>query len=159
MPHIRPFRALRPEPSLVAVVVAVSARFTTRRAPMAWLAVLTLAAVVILALTGHAAGSASHSDHGRDLVEITLTEAVGVSVEPGAAPARRRRPVPCAGSPVERLLDASKLGKIIPPLLQYDGLCTPKPWKFLTLSIPEWSLVWFAILLVTFIVTPFLFRK
>ncbi len=48
--------------ALVAVVVAVSARFTTRRAPMAWLAVLTLAAVVILALTGHAAGSTSHED-------------------------------------------------------------------------------------------------
>ena len=29
---------------------------------MAWLALLTLAAVVILALTGHAAGSASHED-------------------------------------------------------------------------------------------------
>ncbi len=48
--------------ALVAVVVAVSAAFTTRRAPMAWLAVLTLAAVVILALTGHAAGSSSHED-------------------------------------------------------------------------------------------------
>jgi cytochrome c oxidase assembly factor CtaG len=40
----------------------VSARLTTRRAPMAWLALLTLTAVVILALTGHAAGSASHED-------------------------------------------------------------------------------------------------
>jgi putative copper resistance protein D len=48
--------------ALVAVVVAVAAAFTSRRAPMAWLAVLTLLAVVILALTGHAAGSASHED-------------------------------------------------------------------------------------------------
>ncbi len=48
--------------ALVAVVVAVSAAFTTRRAPMAWLAALTLVAVVILALTGHAAGSSSHED-------------------------------------------------------------------------------------------------
>ena len=48
--------------ALVAVVVAACARLTTRRAPMAWLAVLTLAAVVVLALTGHAAGSASHED-------------------------------------------------------------------------------------------------
>ena len=48
--------------ALVAVVVAVAARFTTRRAPMAWLAVGTVAAVVILALTGHAAGSTSHED-------------------------------------------------------------------------------------------------
>jgi disulfide bond formation protein DsbB len=69
------------------------------------------------------------------------------------------RAMSCAGSPVERFLDASKIGKMIPPLLQYDGLCTIKPWKFLTLSIPEWSLVWFVILLVTLIATPFLFRK
>ena len=48
--------------ALVAVVVAVSAGVATRRAPMAWLAALTLVAVVILALTGHAAGSASHED-------------------------------------------------------------------------------------------------
>jgi cytochrome c oxidase assembly factor CtaG/putative copper export protein len=48
--------------ALVAVVVAAGAAVTRRRAPMAWLTVVTLAAVVILALTGHAAGSASHED-------------------------------------------------------------------------------------------------
>ncbi len=48
--------------ALVAVVVAAGAAVATRRAAMAWLTVLTLAAVVILALTGHAAGSASHED-------------------------------------------------------------------------------------------------
>ena len=69
------------------------------------------------------------------------------------------RAMSCAGSPVERFLDASKIGKMIPPLLQYDGVCTPKAWKFLTLSIPEWSLAWFVILLVTLIATPLLFRK
>ncbi len=47
---------------LVAVVVAVASALATRRAPMAWLAASTLAAVVILALTGHAAGSSSHED-------------------------------------------------------------------------------------------------
>lgn len=45
-----------------AVVVAVAARGTSRRAPAAWLALLTLTGVVIQALTGHAAGSASHED-------------------------------------------------------------------------------------------------
>ena len=48
--------------ALAAFVVAVSAALATRRSAMAWLAVLTLGAVVILALTGHAAGSASHED-------------------------------------------------------------------------------------------------
>ena len=48
--------------ALVALVVAASAAVARRRSAMAWLAVLTLAAVVVLALTGHAAGSASHED-------------------------------------------------------------------------------------------------
>ena len=48
--------------AFVALVVAVSAALATRRSAMAWLAVLTLAAVVVLALTGHAAGAASHED-------------------------------------------------------------------------------------------------
>ncbi len=46
----------------IALVVAVSSFLTTRRAPMAWLAALTLTGTVIQSLTGHAAGSASHED-------------------------------------------------------------------------------------------------
>ncbi len=45
-----------------AAVVAVGARMSTRRAPMAWLALIALVAVVVQSLTGHAAGSASHED-------------------------------------------------------------------------------------------------
>lgn len=56
----------------------------------------------------------------------------------------------CMGSWLERWLDASRVGKMIPPLLQYDGSCVLKPWSFLGLSIPGWSLTWFVILLVTF---------
>ena len=61
------------------------------------------------------------------------------------------RALECMGSWLERWLDASKLGKMVPPLLQYDGSCILKPWDFLGLSIPGWSLVWFCVLLVTFI--------
>ena len=49
---------------------------------------------------------------------------------------------------VERLLDLSGLGNMIPPLFQYDGPCTLKPWSMLGLSIPEWSLVGFALILI-----------
>lgn len=61
------------------------------------------------------------------------------------------RALECMGGWLERWLDASKLGKMVPPLLQYDGSCVLKPWDFLGLSIPGWSLVWFSVLLVTFI--------
>ncbi len=46
----------------VAVVVAVGSALSTRRAPTAWLAVATLVAIVMFALTGHVGGSASHED-------------------------------------------------------------------------------------------------
>ncbi len=56
---------------------------------------------------------------------------------------------------MERLLDASGIGQWSPPLLQYDGPCTLKPWDFLGLSIPEWSLALFVVLFVVLIATPF----
>ncbi|MGL5852552.1 MAG: cytochrome c oxidase assembly protein, partial [Phycicoccus sp.] len=46
--------------ALVAFVVVVGCLFARGRAAIAWLALATVAGVVILSLTGHAAGSASH---------------------------------------------------------------------------------------------------
>jgi disulfide bond formation protein DsbB len=65
----------------------------------------------------------------------------------------------CTGSIVEKLLDASKLGKIIPPLLQYDGPCTLKPWFMLGLSIPDWSLIGFALVLAWVVALPYMARR
>ncbi len=57
-----------------ALVVAVAARFTTARAPMAWLAIIGLSGVLLQSLTGHAAGSASHED----AVNALLVHLLGV---------------------------------------------------------------------------------
>ena len=95
--------------ALIAVVVAVSARLTTRRAPMAWLALLTLTAVVILALTGHAAGSASHEDS----VNALGVHLLGVVVWTGGLIALlvMRRPLgDDLGPTVAPLLDRSRRG-------------------------------------------------
>lgn len=62
-----------------------------------------------------------------------------------------KRALECMGGWLERWLDASKLGKMVPPLLQYEGSCVLKPWDFLGISIPGWSLVWFVILLTVFV--------
>jgi disulfide bond formation protein DsbB len=64
------------------------------------------------------------------------------------------RAAKCVGSPVERILDQLEIGRMIPPLLQYDGPCTLKPWSLLGLSIPEWSLAWFVILALGFVAIP-----
>ena len=69
------------------------------------------------------------------------------------------RAAKCAGSPVERILDQLELGRIVPPLLQYDGPCTLKPWSLLGLSIPEWSLAWFVLVAIAFLALPFLVRR
>ncbi len=79
--------------------------------------------------------------------------AAGYQVYLQADPARAAK---CVGSPVERILDQLEVGKLIPPLLQYDGPCTLKAWSFVGLSIPEWSLVWFVILAVAFLAVPLL---
>jgi disulfide bond formation protein DsbB len=65
----------------------------------------------------------------------------------------------CVGSPVERILDQLDIGSWSPPLLQYAGPCTLKPWSFLGLSIPEWSLVWFVLLGAAFVAIPFVARR
>ncbi len=65
----------------------------------------------------------------------------------------------CTGSALEKMLDASHIGKMIPPLLQYDGPCTLKPWSMLGLSVPEWSLVGFILVLIWVIVLPFASRR
>ena len=69
------------------------------------------------------------------------------------------RAAKCIGSPVERILDTLQLGRIAPPLLQYDGPCTLKPWSLFGLSIPEWSLAWFVLLALVFLALPFLVRR
>ena len=69
------------------------------------------------------------------------------------------RALECMGGWLEQWLDASKLGKIVPPLLQYDGSCLPKPWSFLGLSIPEWSFAWFAMLFIAFAVMLYRSRR
>jgi disulfide bond formation protein DsbB len=70
-----------------------------------------------------------------------------------------KRLASCVGSPVERFLDQTDIGSWAPPLLQYDGPCTLKPWSLLGLSIPEWSLVLFIALAVLLAFTPRLVRK
>ncbi|WP_286175877.1 cytochrome c oxidase assembly protein [Arthrobacter sp. NEB 688] len=60
----------------VALVVAVTVGLARSRASMAWLAALSLVAIVVHALNGHSAGSASHEDAVNGLAVHLL----GVSV-------------------------------------------------------------------------------
>jgi disulfide bond formation protein DsbB len=69
------------------------------------------------------------------------------------------RAAKCVGSPVELVLDRLQIGQLAPALLQYDGPCTLKPWSFLGLSIPAWSLAWFVALALVFIALALAARR
>jgi disulfide bond formation protein DsbB len=70
-----------------------------------------------------------------------------------------KRAAACAGSALERLLDASRIGDWVPPLLQYGGTCEAKPWSLLGLSVPQWSLVCFVALALWLLLVPRLARR
>ena len=90
------------------------------------------------------------------LVALAGAAAAGYHIGLQSDPARAEA---CAGSMVERILDASHIGRWIPPLLQYDGPCTLKPWSLAGLSIPEWSLVCFVLLFIAALAVPFFARR
>lgn len=70
-----------------------------------------------------------------------------------------KRAAACAGSALERLLDASRIGDWVPPLLQYGGTCEAKPWTLVGLSVPQWSLVCFVALALWMLAIPRLARR
>jgi len=49
------------------------------------------------------------------------------------------------GTDLEFLLNALPLSQALPKIFAGTGSCSRVDWKFLGLSIPEWSGVWFAV--------------
>ncbi|MDB5824966.1 MAG: dsbB [Herminiimonas sp.] len=56
--------------------------------------------------------------------------------------------VSCGIDPLETSLNTIPTAKLLPFLFQADGLCTTEYAPILGLSIPQWSLLWFAVLAV-----------
>jgi disulfide bond formation protein DsbB len=52
--------------------------------------------------------------------------------------------VSCGIDPLETSLNTIPTAKLLPFLFQADGLCTTEYAPILGLSIPQWSLLWFA---------------
>jgi len=51
------------------------------------------------------------------------------------------------GADLGYMLESFTMSDMLPMIFRGTGDCTKVPWRFLGLSIAEWSLVWFAILL------------
>jgi disulfide bond formation protein DsbB len=130
--------------------------------PCPWCVVqrLVYIAVGLIALVGvlHRPGPTGATAYACLGVVASLAgvAAAGYNVYLQSDPARAAK---CVGSPVERILDSLAIGDLVPSYLQYDGPCTLKPWSFLGLSIPEWSFIWFAILVVLFLAIPFTAKR
>ena len=54
--------------------------------------------------------------------------------------------VSCGIDPLETSLNTVPTARLLPFLFQADGLCTTEYAPIIGLSIPQWSLIWFAIL-------------
>ena len=61
----------------------------------------------------------------------------------------------CGIDPLETWINQFQLVQNLPWLFKADGLCSAKLPAILGLQVPEWSLVWFAILLLVLLTTFF----
>ena len=61
----------------------------------------------------------------------------------------------CGIDPLETWINQFQLAKNLPWLLKADGLCSAKLPAIMGLQVPEWSLLWFGLLLMILIITFF----
>ena len=54
--------------------------------------------------------------------------------------------VPACGPGLDYLLDNFPMSEVLKEIMHGSGECAAKGWTFLTLGIPEWSLVWYVLL-------------
>jgi protein dithiol:quinone oxidoreductase len=65
----------------------------------------------------------------------------------------------CGIDPLELWINHFQLANLVPWLFKADGLCSAKLPAILGLQVPEWSLFWFAILLLILSITFFKRQK
>lgn len=54
--------------------------------------------------------------------------------------------VPACGPGLDYMLENFPMSEVLQELMHGSGECAAKGWTFLTLGIPEWSLVWYVLL-------------
>ena len=54
--------------------------------------------------------------------------------------------VPACGPGLDYMLENFPMAEVLRELMHGSGECAAKGWTFLTLGIPEWSLVWYVLL-------------
>ncbi len=54
--------------------------------------------------------------------------------------------VPACGPGLDYMLENFPMSEVLQELMHGSGECAAKGWTFLTLGIPEWSLIWYVLL-------------
>jgi disulfide bond formation protein DsbB len=54
--------------------------------------------------------------------------------------------VPACGPDLDYMLGHFPMAEVLQELMHGSGECAEKSWTFLTLGIPEWSLIWYVLL-------------
>ena len=54
--------------------------------------------------------------------------------------------VPACGPGLDYMLENFPMSEVLKELMHGSGECAAKGWTFLTLGIPEWSLIWYVLL-------------
>jgi disulfide bond formation protein DsbB len=54
--------------------------------------------------------------------------------------------VPACGPGLDYMLDNFPMSEVLKELMHGSGECAEKGWTFLTLNLPEWSLIWYVLL-------------
>lgn len=67
--------------------------------------------------------------------------------------------VPACGPDLAYMMEAFPLGAMLRQVLTGSGECAEVTWRLLGLSMPEWSLLWFAVLTVWLLAAAFRSRK
>ena len=83
----------------------------------------------------------------------TLSAAYGASVAARQVWLLSHPENSCGIDPLETWINQFQLAKGLPWLFKADGLCSAKLPAILGLQVPEWSLLWFVVLLLVLLIT------
>ena len=100
--------------------------------------------LIALVATVHGPGRIGRSVYG---LLIALTAGAGAGVAARQTWLQHNPPIVLdCGPDLAYMLDAFPLSQVLPKIFRGEGDCAKVTWTFLGLSIAEWALIWFVLL-------------
>ena len=80
------------------------------------------------------------------LIALTALSGVGVAGRHIWIQHLPKDEIPACGPGLDYMLENFPMAEVLKELMHGSGECAAKGWTFLTLGIPEWSLIWYVLL-------------